>query len=165
MLHPESDLENKTEIKSTARNLWFRLLHNKAPAKSALRLILKLPYHHCSSCGSEETASNPLFIFPTHFEIWRNFLSPSAHCWACKRSTVPSPPLRVVLLDSNLQISYSRLLRASCPLFGAPIGIPISMPSPLKTNLHWIRLPNKFDILPLSTKLDKYITGRIKNFK
>lgn len=62
------------EMKSTSRNLWFRLLHNKIPSRSSLRPILQLPDDLCLSCGSIETACHLLFTCPAQFEIWRNFL-------------------------------------------------------------------------------------------
>ncbi|KAL9553799.1 hypothetical protein PS6_003754 [Mucor atramentarius] len=60
---------------STARNLWFRLIHNKVSSKVNVSHILRLPDDLCEFCGYRETTAHMLFTCPSHLEIWSNYFS------------------------------------------------------------------------------------------
>ena len=64
-----------TKMPSAARNLWFRLIHNKVSSKANLAHILRLPDEMCVYCGLRETTSHMLFTCPAHHEIWRNYFA------------------------------------------------------------------------------------------
>ncbi|KAI8635829.1 hypothetical protein BD408DRAFT_427118 [Parasitella parasitica] len=56
-----------TRMASSARNLWFRLLHNKVSPKVNLPLIIKLP--------DENTTAHMLFTCPSHADAWQNYFA------------------------------------------------------------------------------------------
>ncbi|KAI8635995.1 hypothetical protein BD408DRAFT_413543 [Parasitella parasitica] len=100
-----------TRMPSSARNLWFRLLHNKVSSKVNLRPILKLPDEMCVFCGGRETTAHMLFTCPSHADAWQNYFA---------LVFVPSGPLNMDqvsqdvmslnlqgyrLLDSELKVS------------------------------------------------------------
>lgn len=64
-----------TKMPSAARNLWFRLIHNKVSSKANVSHILQLPNDLCEFCGYRETTSHMLFTCPSHLEIWSNYFS------------------------------------------------------------------------------------------
>ncbi|KAI8643870.1 hypothetical protein BD408DRAFT_481818 [Parasitella parasitica] len=64
-----------TKMPSAARNLWFRLIHNKVSSKVNVSHILGLPDDLCEFCGYLETTAHMLFTCPSHLEIWSNYFS------------------------------------------------------------------------------------------
>jgi hypothetical protein len=65
----------QTKMPSAARNLWFRLIHNKISCKANISHILRLPDDLCIYCGLRETTAHMLFTCPANREIWLNYFS------------------------------------------------------------------------------------------
>ena len=108
-LHMASFLH--TKMPSAARNLWFRLIHNKVSAKANTAHILRLSDDLCINCGLRETTTHFLFTCPSIEEVWLNYFG---------LVFVPTESLRLGrvyddvmalnlssyrLLDSNLKIT------------------------------------------------------------
>ncbi|KAL0136564.1 hypothetical protein V8B55DRAFT_1600178 [Mucor lusitanicus] len=65
----------QTKMPSAARNLWFRLIHNKVSSKVNVYKIFKLPDNLCVYCGYRETTTHILFTCPANRDIWTNYFS------------------------------------------------------------------------------------------
>lgn len=65
----------QTKMLSAARNLWFRLIHNKVSSKVNVYKIFKLPDDLCVYCGYRETTTHMLFTCPANRDIWANYFS------------------------------------------------------------------------------------------
>lgn len=104
-----------TNMKSTPRNLWFRLIHNKIPAKANICHILKLPDDRCPYCGQIETSSHLLITCPTHLDIWRNFFhlyidfTPPLRLDKLYQDIISLKVIHYKLLDSALKINHFEL--------------------------------------------------------
>ncbi|CEP18077.1 hypothetical protein [Parasitella parasitica] len=127
-----------TKMKSTSRNLWFRLIHSKIPAKVSLRHILELPDDRCLSAGTPR----PPAIFSSLALLCLRFgaisscsFLPSVLLWICKRfNGLPllckCPPTFVYSIHTS-KFHPLRALPVFCPPFGVPTGVFILIPSPL----------------------------------
>ncbi|KAK4509211.1 uncharacterized protein ATC70_007561 [Mucor velutinosus] len=60
---------------STARNLWFRLIHNKVSSKANLYTPLRLPDDLCEYSGHRETTAQMLFTCQSNLEILSNYFA------------------------------------------------------------------------------------------
>jgi hypothetical protein len=101
-----------TKMPSTARNLWFRMIHNKISSKANISHILRLPDEICTYCGLRETTAHMLFTCPANREIWINYFSlvffPSAEPLNLSKVYDDVMALNLSayrLLDSHLRIS------------------------------------------------------------
>ncbi|KAK4518015.1 uncharacterized protein ATC70_001365 [Mucor velutinosus] len=65
----------QTKMPSAARNLWFRLIHNKVSSKVNVYKIFKLPDDLCVYCGYRETTTHMLFTCPANWDIWINYFA------------------------------------------------------------------------------------------
>ncbi|KAK4520677.1 uncharacterized protein ATC70_006555 [Mucor velutinosus] len=65
----------QTKMPSAARNLWFRLIHNKVSSKVNVYKIFKLPDDLCVYCGYRETTTHMLFTCPANWDIWTNYFA------------------------------------------------------------------------------------------
>ncbi|KAK4518334.1 kinetochore-associated Ndc80 complex subunit nuf2 [Mucor velutinosus] len=59
----------QTKMPSAARNLWFRLIHNKVSSRVNVYKIFKLPDGLCVYCGYRETTTHMLFTCPANRDI------------------------------------------------------------------------------------------------
>lgn len=101
----------RSNMLSSSRNLWFRLVHGKVSAKANTAHILKLPDDLCIFCGLQETARHLLFTCPAHSELWFNLFillvkSPNPLDLDQLYNDVISLNLQhYQLLDSSLQVN------------------------------------------------------------
>lgn len=137
-----------TSIHATARNIWYRIIHNKSPVISLLHHIIlgEFPSPYCAYCPTVESTREHHFIAcPQVWPIWEYFIIHQTQLF----QPASSPTLQAIVRKSVFSLDF--------PTTSLTQGVG-SFPQLVGAILHstWLSyINNIFHDIPVNTETNK----------